>query len=141
MRLLMSFAFCQIFVLFEATARASNISKEITFKVRDRCYNLQFEQAPSAVLSCKYPIGIEYKIRECVSEKVLEHATNEAELTCPSDDQWRMRFKTTSEIVTLFLKVRREQAGKTGVVSKYFIKNLNVDYTQAKDLENRGVGD
>lgn len=108
-------------------AFASGYEKTVEFEANKHCFQIRFEQPPSAVLSCRYPINIEYKIRDCETQKVIEHATNQAELTCPSDNNWKMRFRTTKSTVSLLLKVNRESAGKLGIVSKYSIQRAELD--------------
>jgi hypothetical protein len=114
-------------LVFGMPAFAENSQKILKFNVDKQCFQINFEQANSAVLSCQYPIDIEYTIRDCDTQKKIEQATNQAELTCPTDNNWRMRFRTTKFIVSLLLKVQREPVGKLGVVSKYTVQNVELD--------------
>lgn len=119
--------FFSLLILMCGSAAIAGNEKTIRFEANKKCFQVWFEQAPSAVLSCQYPIDIEYKIRDCESQKVIEHATNQAELTCPSDSNWKMRFRTTKSVVSLLLGVSREPAGKIGIVSKYSVQSAEVD--------------
>ena len=121
-----TFIFSLLFLASGPAAIAGN-EKTVTFEASKQCFQVYFEQAPSAVLSCQYPIDIEYKIRDCETQKLIEHATNQAELTCPSDSNWKMRFRTTTSIVSLLLRVNREPAGKLGIVSKYSVQSAELD--------------
>ena len=103
------------------------MQKSVTFTLNDKCYEVQFEQGSSTVLSCQYPLDIEYKMRECSSGKLIEHGTNVAELTCPNDLEWKMRFRNTSNIVALVLRVKRESVGKKGVTSSYLVQSSQLE--------------
>ncbi len=101
-------------------------TKGVQFEAAGLCYDVRFDQPTSSVFSCQFPTKLTYKIRNCSSSKLVENGENTAELTCPDDQRWKMRFRTSTGIVSLNLKVRRETAGKLGVVSNYIVDQASV---------------
>ncbi len=108
-------------------AAGSADQKSVNFKLGSQCYEVSFEQGSSAVFSCTYPLEIEYKIKDCSSGKLIEHATNVAELSCPNDLEWKMRFRNSSRIVSTILRVKREAMGKKGMVSSYIVQSSQTE--------------
>lgn len=115
------------FVFFGAASLTAGHEKTVNFEANKQCFHITFDQATSAALSCQYPIDIEYKIRDCETQKLIEHATNQAELTCPTDSNWKMRFRTTKSTVSLLLRASRQPEGKLGIVSKYIFQSVEID--------------
>lgn len=101
-------------------------TKGVQFETAGLCYDVRFDQPTSSVFSCKFPTRLTYKIRNCSSSKLVENGENTAELTCPDDQRWKMRFRTSTGIVSSNLKVRRESVGKLGVVSNYVVDQVTV---------------
>lgn len=110
-------------------------SKSLEFEAGGNCFELNFDQGTNEVFSCKNPTIVKYSQRECKGGNRLDSGKSRAQLTCPNDKKWEMKFNTFNGEVAISLTVNHNSKGRIGMVSEYKVTDARFEKTPTAEAE------